>query len=100
MNVVATAELLRLRTVRAPKWAALVGLGVVALNAAPFLNGAATGAGQIADQVRSLIVLVAFFTASYAAYIVAEDFKRGAMAVTYLAHPDRARVTWAQAGVH
>jgi hypothetical protein len=100
VNAVATAELLRLRTVRAPRWGALTGLVVVALNAAPFLNGAVTSAAGIADQLRSLMVLVAFFTANYAAYTVAEDFKRGAVAVTYLAHPHRSRVTAAQVGVY
>jgi ABC-type transport system involved in multi-copper enzyme maturation permease subunit len=100
MNAVATAELLRLRTVRAPRWGALVGLLVVALNAAPFLNGAPTSAVEIANQLRSLMLIVAFFTALYAAHTVAEDFKRGAVAVTYLAHPHRSRVAAALAGVH
>ena len=100
MNAVANAELLRLRTLRVPSWAALVGLVVVALNAAPFLNGAPTSAAGVEDQLRSLMVLVAFFTINYAAYTVAEDFKRGAVAVTYLAHPNRSRVAAAQAGVY
>ena len=100
MNAVATAELLRLRTLRAPRWAAAVALVVVALNAAPFLNGAVTSAAEIADQLRSLMLIVAFFIATYAAYTVADDFKRGAAAVTYLAHPHRSRVAAAQAGVH
>lgn len=100
MSALISAELLRLRTVRAPRYVALAFLALVAVNAAPFLNGGPSTPHEVTDQVRSLAQLGVFLAAAYAAHIVGEAFKRGSAAMTYLSHPRRARVAAAQASVY
>jgi hypothetical protein len=97
MSALISAELLRLRTVRAPRYVALWFLALVAINAAPFLNGGPSTPHEVTDQVRSLAVLGVFLSGAYAAYIVGEQFKRGSVAMTYLSHPRRGRVAAADA---
>jgi hypothetical protein len=96
MTAMISAELLRLRTVRSHLWFALVLIVLVAANAAPFLNGAPTTTEDVELQIRGLVLISAVGVAAYSAYVVAEEFKRGAVAMTYLVHPARSRVTLAQ----
>ena len=97
MNALISAELLRLRTVATHRWIALGMLALIALNAAPFVNGASTSADEVVAQLRGLAQLSIFMVAAYAAHIVGDEFRRGTVAMTYLVHPSRARVAAAHA---
>lgn len=97
MTALISAELLRLRTVRAPRWVALGTLALVAINAAPIMNGAPSTRGEVADWVRGLALLAVLMPAAYAANTIGDAFKRGAIAMTYLVHPLRDRVAAAHA---
>jgi hypothetical protein len=99
MTALISAELLRLRTVRSPRYAAL---GLLALTgllaAAPLIDprSARLAPGQLTDQLTMLTVPVLLVLAAGAAHYVAAEFKRGTAAMTYLAVPNRARATAAQ----
>jgi ABC-type transport system involved in multi-copper enzyme maturation permease subunit len=97
MNALISAELLRLRTVATHRWIALGLLALIAVNAAPFLNGASTSADEVVAQLRGLAQLALLAVAAYAAHIVGDEFRRGSVAMTYLAHPSRGRVAAAHA---
>jgi len=97
MTALLSAELLRLRTVRAPAYIFLGVLALVAITAAPVGNGPPSSGSEVADHVRGLAQLGVFLAALYAANNVGDAFKRGSVAMTYLTHPQRARVAAAQA---
>ena len=97
MIALLSAELLRLGTVRAPRYLFLGVLALVAITAAPFGNGAPSSGGEVVANLRGLAQLGVFMGAVYAANNVGEAFKRGSVAMTYLTHPLRTRVTAAQA---
>ena len=92
MKAMISAELLRLRTVATHRWIALGLLALIAVNAAPFVNGAATTPDDVVAQLRGLAQLAMVMVAAYAAHIVGDEFHRGSVAMTYLAHPRRGRV--------
>jgi hypothetical protein len=97
MTALLSAELLRLRTVRAPRYSFLAVLAVVAITAAPVGNGPPASGSEVAANIRGLAQLGVFMGALYAANNVGEAFKRGSVAITYLTHPLRTRVAAAQA---
>jgi len=97
MTALISAESLRLRTLRSPRYVALGILALVALNAAPIMNGAPSTPGEVADWVRGLALLAVLMPAAYAANNIGDAFKRGSVAMTYLVHPQRDRVTAAHA---
>lgn len=93
MNAVTRAELLRLRTVRAPFVVVLIVVAVIATNAIPLGNASAASPGELTDNLRGLLQIAAFFATVCAAWRVGAAFERGEVAVTYTAHPRRATVT-------
>jgi ABC-2 type transport system permease protein len=97
MTALLSAELLRLRTVRAPRYVFLGVLALVAISAAPVGNPPPSSASEVAANLRGLAQLGALIAAFYAANSVGDAFKRGSVAMTYLTHPLRTRVTAAQA---
>ena len=80
MKAMISAELLRLRTVATHRWIALGLLALIAVNAAPFVNGASTSADEVAAQLRGLAQLAMLMVAAYAAHIVGDEFRRGSVA--------------------
>src|SRR4051812_33554352 len=97
MNAMISPELLRLRTVATHRWIALGLLALIAVNAAPFVNGASTTSDEVVAQLRGLAQLGMVMVAAYAALIVGDEFRRGSVAMTYLVHPTRGRVAAAHA---
>ena len=97
MTAMISAELLRLRTVATHRWIALGLLALIAVNAAPLVNGASTTSDEVVAQLRGLAQLAIVMVAAYAAHIVGDEFRRGSVAMTYLAHPRRGRVAAAHA---
>jgi ABC-2 type transport system permease protein len=104
MTALISAELLRLRTVRSPRYAALGVLAFVAAITASNLDPSAAGArqtqGELADSLRSLVLPGVFMAGALAATQAATEFQFGTTALTYLSHPDRARVATARALVY
>src|SRR3954462_9065828 len=97
MTAMISAELLRLRTVATHRWIALGMVALIAVNSAPFVNGASTSADQVTSQLRGLAQLAIFMLGAYAAHAVGDEFRRGSVAMTYLTHPRRGRVAAAHA---
>lgn len=97
MNALVSAELLRLRTVRSPRYVALAVLCFVGLLAAVEISAPGAGGGASraahADALRAISLQGVIIAAVFAASVIASDFKRGTIALTYMAHPDRWRVT-------
>jgi ABC-type transport system involved in multi-copper enzyme maturation permease subunit len=94
-----SAELLRLRTVRSYLYAPLAFFAVFGLMAGvPLLDPKSTlsAPSQVTDNLLMLLQPIALVVAVCAATYVGGEFKRGTAAMTYLAHPNRARVTAAQ----
>jgi energy-coupling factor transporter ATP-binding protein EcfA2 len=103
MHALISAELLRLRTVRSPRYSALGLLAfvalVTALNVGP--GAAPTSPDELADSLRSLAVIGGVvFAGALAATNVGTEFQRGSAVLTYLSHPDRGRVTAARALIY
>ncbi len=96
MTALLAAELLRLRTVRAPRYVFLGVLALAAISAAPVGNPPPSSASEVVANLRGLAQLGALMAALYAANTVGDAFKRGSVAMTYLTHPLRSRVTAAQ----
>jgi ABC-2 type transport system permease protein len=100
MTALFSAELLRLRTLRSPRYIILAVIGFAAFFAAmdvlntSFGRGASPGAH--ADSLRGVAMNGVLIAAVFAAGVAAAEFKRGAIALTYLAHPDRRIVTAAR----
>src|SRR4051794_29214579 len=90
MSALVSAELLRLRTIRSPRYATLGLLALVAVIAA---NMAAVSKGQdLAAGLQSVGLIAVFAAAVWGANSVGEAFRLGAAAMTYLVHPHRGRV--------
>lgn len=98
MSALVSSELLRLQTVRGPRWLAVGGLFFVALTAV--LNMRDLPTGDLADAMRSLAMVTVLLTAIAAATNVATEFQRGTAALTYLSHPDRTGVAAARCLVY
>jgi hypothetical protein len=100
MHALISAELLRLRTVRSPRYGAFGILAFVALTAAlnvqPSDEGAVSSA-ELADSLRSFALVGVLMAGVLAATNVATQFQGGSAALTYLSHPHRGRVSAAQA---
>ncbi|MDQ2749186.1 MAG: hypothetical protein M3Y44_06635 [Actinomycetota bacterium] len=92
MNAVLRAELLRLRTVRAPYLMVLVVLVAIVTNAIPLGNAHGLRPGELTSNLRGLLQIATFFAGISAALGVGAAFQRGEVAVTYTAHPRRAFV--------
>ena len=90
MSALASAELLRLQTVRAPRWAAIGGLFFVALTA--YLNLRDLPDRDLADSMRWLGLMAILLPAIGAATQVGSEFQRGTAVLTYLTHRDRSSV--------
>ena len=101
MPVLISAELLRLRTVRSPRYGVLGVLALVAVLAAlPVIDPSAEQPGptELADSLRMLALMPGVVVAGMlAATLLATEFQRGSASLTYLSHPHRARVTAARA---
>lgn len=101
MPALISAELLRLRTVRSPRYGALGVLAFVAILAAmPVIDPSAEqpGPAELADSLRMLTLGPGVVVAGVlAATFLATEFQRGSASLTYLSHPHRARVTAARA---
>ena len=82
MTAMISAELLRLRTVATHRWVVLGLLALIAVNAAPFANGASTTSDEVLAQLRGLAQLAIFMLAAYAAHNVGDEFRRGSVAMT------------------
>jgi hypothetical protein len=96
MTALISAELHRLRTVRAPRYTMptyLAGVAIITASNADTLSSA----GAVKDLVRTGALLGVVMAASYVACNVADEFKSGSVAMTYLVHPLRERVAAAQA---
>lgn len=85
MTALVSAELLRLRTVRSPRWVLVAVLALAGVFAA----------GDASD-LRGVALTSVLIVAVFVAQVVAGEFKRGGAALTYLAQPDRARVAVAR----
>lgn len=95
-----SAEILRLRSVKANLWFALGLLVLVGSNAAPFLAGVPTSADEVASQIGGLLQMVVLAAGGFAAYLVGDEFQRGGMAASYLVQPRRSAVLNAKSVVH
>jgi hypothetical protein len=96
MRALISAELMRLRTVRAPRYLFLGVLVLVGLSAAPIANGPPASANEIADNARGVAQIGVFVAAVYAANNIGDAYRRGAVAMTFLMQPLRNRVAAAQ----
>ncbi len=90
MSALVSAELLRLQTVRGPRWAALGGLVFVALTA--YLNLRDLPDRDLADSMRWLAVMAILLPSIGAATNIGAEFQRGTAVMTYLTHRNRSGV--------
>jgi ABC-type transport system involved in multi-copper enzyme maturation permease subunit len=90
VSALVSAELLRLRTVRGPRWSALGGLVFIALTA--YMNLRDVPDRDLADSMRSLAVVVILLSSVAAATHIGSEFQRGTAVLTYLTHRDRSSV--------
>jgi hypothetical protein len=101
MTHLISAELLRLRALRSPRYVALGALALLAVLAAmPAIAPAAgppPGTAEVTEGLRVLALMGILLAAAFAASTVGTDAARGGTAMTYLAHPGRAGVTAARA---
>jgi hypothetical protein len=97
MTALISAELLRLRTVRGPRYTALALLVILPVLAA--LSTSDSAAAR-ADGLRWVVLNVVIVAAAFAADAAGAEFKRGAVSLTYLRRPGRAAVTAAHALTH
>src|SRR4051794_4572283 len=101
LSALIAAEMLRLRTVRSPRWVALGGLVVVALTTATNVRSDATWtAGELSGSLRALALTGVLLAGVFAASTVASAFQRGEVPMTYLVHPRRTQCTAAQSLLH
>jgi ABC-2 type transport system permease protein len=96
MSALVRAELLRLRTVRAPLAGAAGAFALLCLMSV--LGNTPDGHG-LEVAVRGLQPLVVLFAAVGAATVAGNELRRGATALTYLAAPRRRRALAARVGV-
>lgn len=101
MTALISAELLRLRTVRSPRYGVLGVLAFMAILAAlPLIDPSAEqpGPAELANSLRMLTVVPGVVvTGVLAATLLATEFQRGSASLTYLSHPHRVRVATARA---
>jgi ABC-type transport system involved in multi-copper enzyme maturation permease subunit len=103
MSALIAAELLRLRTVRTPRYGALGVLALVAITTAVNVGSIADqpgGSTGLAESLWSLALPGVLMAGLLAATSVATEFQRGSAAMTYLSHPHRADAAAARALVH
>ncbi len=101
MPPVIAAELLRLRTLRSPRYGALGGLAFMAILAVSNIDSSSgRNPAELADSLRSMAVVGVLLAGVFAATFLATEFQRGSARMTYLSHPDRARVAAARALVY
>jgi hypothetical protein len=104
MPALIAAELLRLRTVRSPRFGALGVLAFVAILAAlPVIDPSAEqpGPAALADSLRTLALVPGVVVAGVlAATLLATEFQRGSAFLTYLSHPHRARAAATRALIY
>jgi ABC-type transport system involved in multi-copper enzyme maturation permease subunit len=103
MSALIAAELLRLRTVRTPRYAALGVLALVAITTAVNVGSIADqpgGSTGLAESLWSLALPGVLMAGVLAGTSVATEFQRGSAAMTYLSHPHRADAAAARALVH
>src|SRR5947209_17055996 len=93
MIALISAELLRIRTLRATRYVVVGMLGLAVLLAFFPASGPRSA---LVDSVRSVTFTFVMAAAFIAATQLGTEFKRGAAALTYLAHPNRRTVATAR----
>src|SRR5947209_6067011 len=93
MTALISAELLRLRTLRVTRYVVVGMLGLAVLLAFFPASGPRSA---LVDSVRSVTFMFVMAAAYIAATQLGTEFKRGAAALTYLAHPNRRTVATAR----
>ena len=93
MSALISAELLRIRTLRATRYVVVGMLGFAVLLALFPPSGPRSA---LVDSVRSVTFIFVMAAAYIAATQLGTEFKRGTVALTYLAHPNRRTVTTAR----
>jgi ABC-type transport system involved in multi-copper enzyme maturation permease subunit len=93
MTALISAELLRIRTLRATRYVVVGMLGLAVLLAFFPPSGPRSA---LVDSVRSVTFIFVMAAAYIAATQLGTEFKRGTVALTYLAHPNRRTVTTAR----
>jgi hypothetical protein len=99
MTALISAELLRLRTVRGPRYGALGVLAFLAITAGLNVHSIAgrESPAELVDSLLSLALPGVLMAGALAATNVATEFQRGSVAITYLSHPNRVHVGVARA---
>lgn len=92
MSAMISAEILRLRSVKANLWFAVGLLLVIGPNAVPSLAGEPTSSNEVASQIAGLLQMAVLAAGGFAAYIVGDEFQRGGVAASYLVQPRRSVV--------
>jgi ABC-2 type transport system permease protein len=100
VNAVMRAELLRLRTIRAPFVFVVAVLAAIATNAIPLGNAPGSSPSEVAADLRGLLQIAALFASISGALSVGAAFQRGEVASTYTAHPRRGTVAAAHAIIY
>jgi ABC-2 type transport system permease protein len=104
MNALVSAELLRLRTVRSPRYIGLVVVVFAGVLAAVNVLEPAFASGvspsERAESLQAIGLNGVLLAAVLCAGIAASEFKRGSIALTYMAHPDRRKVAGARTLTH
>ena len=93
MSALISAELLRIRTLRATRYVVVGMLGFAVLLAFFPPSGPRSA---LVDSVRSVTFIFVMAAAYIAATQLGTEFKRGTVALTYLAHPNRRTVATAR----
>jgi hypothetical protein len=93
MTALISAELLRIRTLRATRYVVVGMLGLAVLLAVFPPSGPRSA---LVDSVRSVTFTFVLAAAYIAATQLGTEFKRGAAALTYLTHPNRRTVATAR----
>ena len=93
MTALISAELLRIRTLRATRYVVVGMLGLAVMLAVFPPSGPRSA---LVDSVRSVTLTFVMAAAYIAATQLATEFKRGTAALTYLAHPNRRTVATAR----
>src|SRR5664279_4992950 len=93
MSPLIEAELMRLRTVRTPIFVLLAVLALVASNAGLLGGGHPANHQDVITLLEVLLVSGVLSAAAFGAYSVGDGFQRGAVAISYVAHPRRERVS-------
>jgi ABC-type transport system involved in multi-copper enzyme maturation permease subunit len=104
MTALVSAELLRLRTVRSPRYiglAMVVFAGVLAaVNVLDPAFASESSPSARAESLQAIGLNGVLLAAVFSAGIAATEFKRGSIALTYMAHPNRRKVAAARTLTH